>query len=115
MCFRYPGCPRWCRPHMWSCADYRLKTILGLIKLRIGCILYGLLLVIIASGLIGILICQNFLINKADQDCTCIKNNKIDDNISQIQNFLIITCCSIDLISGVILVLAAALVRDIHT
>lgn len=100
MCLR---CPEWC--HTRKCTDYRLKSIFGFIKLRTGCFLYGLLLVVLNSGLIGMLICYEGLLNKAEQTG--------HDRISAVDATILFGCLFLNAISGVILLLAIVLVSSI--
>ena len=101
MCLRYPGCPKWCR----ECCNFKKylpNSVCYCIKLRIGCMIYGILQIILYSGLIGASLCFTI---------THFKNKEDGDwMINQLKGASAFVISFVGLISAILAVLSIALV-----
>lgn len=98
--------PRWLRICKRECIDYRMKLMFGFIKLRKGCLIYGLLLIIINSVLIGIGSCYEWFMYHIGGCDGCYK-------LSVLEAGVLFGCFLLDVICGVILSMTISLVSYI--
>lgn len=107
MCLRYPGCPKWCR-ECCNCKKYLPTSVCYCIKLRIGCMIYGILQIILYSGLIGASLCYNI------QNFNTTKNKESEDwMINQLRGASTFVVSCVGLVSAILAVLSIALVKSI--